>query len=55
MVDWLMNEENSIRSYPAIEYPGITGFNFLRSLTNPPLVVFTTAYPEYALELMNLM
>jgi len=33
-----------------IQLPGMTGLNFLRSLTNPPLVVFTTAYPEYALE-----
>jgi len=33
-----------------IQLPGITGLNFLRSLSNPPLVVFTTAYPEYALE-----
>jgi len=28
----------------------MTGLNFLRSLSNPPLVVFTTSYPEYALE-----
>ena len=33
-----------------IQLPGMTGLNFLRSLVNPPLVVFTTAYPEYALE-----
>ncbi|MEO5592075.1 MAG: response regulator transcription factor [Chitinophagaceae bacterium] len=33
-----------------IQLPGMTGLNFLRSLSNPPLVVFTTAYPEYALE-----
>jgi len=33
-----------------IQLPGMTGLTFLRSLTNPPLVVFTTAYPEYALE-----
>jgi DNA-binding LytR/AlgR family response regulator len=33
-----------------IELPGMTGLNFLRSLSNPPLVVFTTSYPEYALE-----
>ncbi len=33
-----------------IQLPGMTGLAFLRSLTNPPLVVFTTAYPEYALE-----
>ena len=33
-----------------IQLPGMTGLHFLRSLTNPPLVVFTTSYPEYALE-----
>lgn len=33
-----------------IQLPGITGLNFLRSLEDPPLVVLTTAYAEYALE-----
>jgi DNA-binding LytR/AlgR family response regulator len=33
-----------------IQLPGMTGLNFLRSLSHPPLVVFTTSYPEYALE-----
>jgi DNA-binding LytR/AlgR family response regulator len=33
-----------------IQLPGTTGLNFLRSLENPPLVVLTTAYAEYALE-----
>jgi DNA-binding LytR/AlgR family response regulator len=33
-----------------IRLPGMTGLNFLRSLPNPPLVVLTTAYSEYALE-----
>jgi DNA-binding LytR/AlgR family response regulator len=33
-----------------IQLPGMTGLNFLRSLPDPPLVVFTTAYAEYALE-----
>jgi len=33
-----------------IQLPGMTGLNFLRALSNPPLVVFTTSYPEYALE-----
>ncbi len=30
--------------------PGMTGLNLLRSLPDPPLVVLTTAYAEYALE-----
>lgn len=33
-----------------IQLPGMTGLNFLRSLPDPPLVVLTTAYAEYALE-----
>ncbi|HMH20835.1 MAG TPA: LytTR family DNA-binding domain-containing protein [Puia sp.] len=33
-----------------IRLPGMSGLNFLRSLTDPPLVVLTTAYAEYALE-----
>ncbi len=33
-----------------IQLPGMTGLNFLRNLPNPPLVVLTTAYSEYALE-----
>ncbi len=33
-----------------IQMPQITGVDFLRSLENPPLVIFTTAYSEYALE-----
>ncbi|MDR2269635.1 MAG: response regulator transcription factor [Sphingobacterium sp.] len=32
-----------------IQMPIITGTEFLRSLRNPPLVVFTTAYPDFAL------
>ncbi|MCB9262709.1 MAG: response regulator transcription factor [Flavobacteriales bacterium] len=33
-----------------IQMPEITGIDFLKSLENPPLVVFTTAYAEYAIE-----
>ena len=33
-----------------IQLPGITGLNFLRSLAEPPLVILTTAYTEYAVE-----
>ncbi len=33
-----------------IQLPGTTGLDFLRSLKDPPLVVLTTAYAEYALE-----
>ena len=33
-----------------IQLPGMTGFNFLRSFPNSPLVILTTAYAEHALE-----
>jgi DNA-binding LytR/AlgR family response regulator len=33
-----------------IRLPGMSGLHFLRTLVNPPLVVLTTAYAEYALE-----
>ncbi|MBK7558406.1 MAG: response regulator transcription factor [Chitinophagaceae bacterium] len=33
-----------------IEMPKITGIDFFRSLTDPPAVIFTTAYPQYALD-----
>ena len=33
-----------------IQMPVITGIEFLESLQNPPLVVFTTAYSEFALK-----
>ncbi|MBQ9193874.1 MAG: response regulator transcription factor [Bacteroidales bacterium] len=36
--------------YLDIEMPDQSGLEFVRSLEHPPLVVFTTAYPQYALE-----
>ncbi len=33
-----------------IQMPQITGTDFLKTLKNPPVVIFTTAYPNYALE-----
>ena len=33
-----------------IQMPQLTGIEFMKSLSNPPLVVFTTAYSEYAVE-----
>lgn len=45
-----------IANYPVdlilldIRMPKLSGIDFLRSLKNPPLVIFTTAFPDYALE-----
>jgi len=33
-----------------IRMPQLNGNNFLKTLKNPPKVIFTTAYPEYAVE-----
>ncbi|MCX6280620.1 MAG: LytTR family DNA-binding domain-containing protein [Bacteroidetes bacterium] len=33
-----------------INLPVISGIRFLKSLSHPPLVIFTTAYPEFAVE-----
>ncbi len=33
-----------------INMPDLNGIDFIKSLDNPPFVVFTTAYSEYALE-----
>lgn len=33
-----------------INMPGISGVELLKTLRNPPLVIFTTAYSEYAVE-----
>jgi len=33
-----------------INMPKLSGISFLKTLKNPPLVIFTTAYSEYALE-----
>jgi DNA-binding LytR/AlgR family response regulator len=37
-----------------VRMPEILGTTFLKSLRNPPLVIFTTAYPEYAVECFEL-
>ncbi len=36
-----------------IEMPELTGIQFLNILKNQPLIIFTTAYPDYALEGFN--
>src|SRR5690606_24422972 len=33
-----------------IQMPQLTGIDFVKTLANPPLVVFTTAYPNFAIE-----
>jgi DNA-binding LytR/AlgR family response regulator len=33
-----------------IQMPKLSGIEFVKALANPPLIIFTTAYSEYALE-----
>jgi DNA-binding LytR/AlgR family response regulator len=33
-----------------INLPKLSGIRFVKTLSNPPLIIFTTAYPEYAIE-----
>ena len=36
-----------------VNMPKISGLSFYKSLQNPPLVIFTTAYSEHAIEAFN--
>lgn len=42
--------ENADVIFTDINMPDMSGMEFVRSLENPPLIVFTTAYSEYAVE-----
>lgn len=51
-----MQANNSIHTYHPdlmfldIQMPRLTGIDFLKTLSHPPMVIFTTAYPNYALQ-----
>ena len=46
----LINRGKSQLLFLDIQMPKITGLDFFRTLQTPPPVIFTTAYPQYALE-----
>jgi DNA-binding LytR/AlgR family response regulator len=46
----VLNSQDIDLMFLDIQLPGMTGLHFLRTLQNPPLVVLTTAYSEYAVE-----
>ena len=45
-----MNEQQVDLLFLDINMPQLSGMDFLKSLPNPPMVVFTTAYREFAIE-----
>lgn len=46
----LLQKESVDVLFLDIQMPGISGMALMKSLENPPLVVFTTAYDQYAVE-----
>ncbi len=46
----ILNNENIDAIFCDINMPDLNGMDFVKSLAAPPLVVFTTAYSEYAVE-----
>ncbi|WP_242928325.1 LytR/AlgR family response regulator transcription factor [Pontibacter vulgaris] len=49
----VLQEEKIDLMFLDIEMPELTGIQFLNILKNQPLIIFTTAYPDYALEGFN--
>ncbi|MFN8332331.1 MAG: response regulator [Saprospiraceae bacterium] len=45
----LQNEQVELM-FLDIEMPSLKGTDFLRSIAHPPAVIFTTAYPEFAVQ-----
>lgn len=64
-ISYLSHKKNCYNAFEAIEYlnnnkvdlifldinmPKLSGFDFLKTLSNPPRIIVTTAYKEFALE-----
>jgi DNA-binding LytR/AlgR family response regulator len=50
----ILQDKNIDLIFLDIQMPGITGMQFLQSLQTRPMIIFITAYKEYALEGFNL-
>lgn len=46
----VLNSNNIDLMFLDIQMPQISGIDFLKTLSNPPQVIFTTAYSEYAMD-----
>ncbi len=52
-MDYLQKEKVDLL-FLDIKMPDISGIEFLKSLSNPPMVIFTTAYSEHAVQSFEL-
>jgi len=50
----ILSKENIDLMFCDIQMPQLTGVDFVRSLSNPPKVIFTTAYRDYAVDAFEL-
>ena len=46
----ILNKQHVQLIFLDINLPKLSGTNFIKTLINSPLIIFTTAYPEYAVE-----
>lgn len=46
----VLNETGVDLIFLDIQMPKLTGIDFLKTIKNPPLIIFTTAFAEYAIE-----
>ena len=52
-IDFLQKEKIDL-IFLDIKMPDISGIDFLKSISNPPMVIFTTAYSEHAVQSFEL-
>jgi DNA-binding LytR/AlgR family response regulator len=46
----ILTQQNVDLVFLDINLPKLSGINFIKTLVRPPLIIFTTAYPEFAVE-----